>query len=236
MNTTDFLNIATAICPDKEAIVFEDKRYTYSQLSERTNRIAHALLDLGVQKGDRVAMLQVNTSHCVETYFAVAKIAAIYVPLNFRAKGAELVYMLNSCEANTIFIGERYLDLVREIKPELKTVKNFVSLDSKQEDMLYHEDIIAAAAAEDVFSEIGDEDTTILMYTAGTTGFPKGVMLPHSSFSVYVLENVAPADPVLEERNILTVPLYHVAGSQAVMAAIYGGRTLVMERQFEASE
>lgn len=236
MNTTEFLSIATAICPDKEAIVFEDKRYTFSQLNERANRVAHALLDLGVQKGDRVAMLQVNTSHCVETYFAVAKIAAIYVPLNFRAKGAELTYMLNSCEANTLFIGERYLDLVREIRPELKTVKNFISLDSKQEDMLYYEDLIASASAEDIFSEIDDEDTTILMYTAGTTGFPKGVMLPHSSFSVYVLENVTPADPETSEKNILTVPLYHVAGTQAMMAAIYGGRTLVMERQFEPKE
>jgi acyl-CoA synthetase (AMP-forming)/AMP-acid ligase II len=61
-------------------------------------------------------------------------------------------------------------------------------------------------------------------------------MLSHNSFSIYVLENVTPADPELEERNILTVPLYHVAGIQAMMAAIYGGRTLVMERQFEAKE
>ncbi|GAH41363.1 unnamed protein product, partial [marine sediment metagenome] len=76
----------------------------------------------------------------------------------------------------------------------------------------------------------------ILLYTAGTTGVPKGVMLSHNSFAVYVLENVTPADPELEERNILTVPLYHVAGIQAMMAAIYGGRTLVMERQFDAKE
>jgi len=74
------------------------------------------------------------------------------------------------------------------------------------------------------------------MYTAGTTGFPKGVMLSHNSFSIYVLENVTPADPVTEEKNILTVPLYHVAGIQAMMAAIYGGRTLVMERQFDPAE
>ena len=85
-------------------------------------------------------------------------------------------------------------------------------------------------------TEIGDNDTTILMYTAGTTGFPKGVMLPHNSFVLYALENVTPADPSVDERNILTVPLYHVAGIQAMMAAIYGGRTLVMERQFDAKE
>ncbi len=236
MNTTEFLSISTAICPDKEVIVFEDKRYTFSQLNERVNRLGNALLGLGLQKGDRVATLQVNCNQCVEIYFAVAKIGAIYVPLNFRAKGNELAYMLNSSEANTLFVGERYIELVNSIKPELKSVQNFISLDNPCEGMLYYEDIIASSSADEIFVEIGDDDTTILMYTAGTTGFPKGVMLSHNSFAIYVLENVTPADPVMEEKSILTVPFYHVAGIQAMMAAIYGGRTMVMERQFEPEE
>ncbi len=236
MNTTEFLMISSAICPDKDAIVFEGKRYTFSQLNERVNRIGNALMELGVKKGDRVAMLQVNTNQCVEVYFAVAKVGAIYVPLNFRAKGNELSYMLNSSESETILVGERYVDLINSIKPELKTVKNYISLDGPAEGMLDYEDIIASASPDDIFTDIGDEDTTILMYTAGTTGFPKGVMLSHNSFAIYVLENVSPADPDINEGNILTVPLYHVAGIQAMMAAIYGGRTLVMERQFEAEE
>ena len=236
MNTTEFLSIASAICPEKCAIVFEGCRRSFSELNERVNRLGSALMKLGVQKGDRVAMLQVNTSQCVEVYFAVAKIGAIYVPLNFRAKGAELTYMLNSSESNTILIGDRYIDLVESVKPDLETVKNYISLDDKHDGMLYYEDLIREGSPEDIYIDIGDDDTTILMYTAGTTGFPKGVMLSHNSFSIYVLENVTPADPISEEGNILTVPLYHVAGIQAMMAAIYGGRTLVMERQFEPVE
>jgi acyl-CoA synthetase (AMP-forming)/AMP-acid ligase II len=236
VNTSEFLTIASAICPDKCAIVFEGCRRSFGELNERVNRLGSALMKLGIQKGDRVAMLQVNTSQCVEVYFAVAKIGAIYVPLNFRAKGAELTYMLNSSESNTVFMGDRYVDLVESIKPDLETVKNYISLDDKYDGMLYYEDLIREGSPEDIYTEIGDEDTTILMYTAGTTGFPKGVMLSHNSFSIYVLENVTPADPISEEGNILTVPLYHVAGIQAMMAAIYGGRTLVMERQFEPME
>ncbi len=236
MNTTEFLSIATAICPDKEAIVFEGKRYTFRQLDERVNRLGNALLKLGVRKGDRVAMMQVNTNQCIEAYFATARIGGIYVPLNFRAKANELLYMLNTAEANTLFIGERYIDLVNSIKPDLSSVKNFISLDAKHGGMLYYEDLIASSPADEILTEIGDNDTTILMYTAGTTGFPKGVMLTHQSFAVYVLENVSPPDPETVEKNILTVPLYHVAGTQAVMSAIYGGRTLVIERQFEPEE
>ena len=236
MNTTDFLNIATAICPDKTAIVFEGKRYTFSQLNERVNRLANGLIKLGVKKGDRVAFIQVNCNQCVETYFAVAKAGAIYLPLNFRAKEKEISYMLNTAEANTIIAGDRYIPIIQAIQPECKDLKNVISIETKQEGMHYYEDLISSSSPDDVITEIDDDDTTILMYTAGTTGFPKGVMLSHTSFSSYMLENVTPADPDADDSNILTVPLYHVAGIQAMMAAIYGGRTLVMERQFEPEE
>ena len=236
MNTAEFLSIATAICPDKVAIVFEGKRYTFVELNDRVNRLGNALLELGVQKGDRVATLAVNCNQCVEIYFAVAKIGGVHVPLNFRAKGHELTYMLNSCEGNTLFVGERYIDLVNSIKPDVTSVKNLISINGPHKGMLDYDDMMASSSTDEIFTEIDDDDTTILMYTAGTTGFPKGVMLPHNSFAVYVLENVTPADPTTEEKNILTVPLYHVAGVNAMVAAIYGGRTMVMQRQFEPVE
>jgi acyl-CoA synthetase (AMP-forming)/AMP-acid ligase II len=237
MNTTDFLKIATAICPDKEAIVFEGKRFTFGEMNQRVNRLSNALLKLGVQEGDRVALMQVNCNQCVETYFAVAKIGGIYVPLNFRAKENEITYMLENSGANTLFVGDRYIDLITSVKPDLTTVKNFVSIENRHEDiMMYYDDLLASSSAEEVSADIDDSETTILLYTAGTTGFPKAVMLSHNSFSYYMLEHVTPAAPDIEEKNILTVPLYHVAGIQAMLAAIYGGRTLVMERQFDPGE
>ena len=128
MNTTDFLNISTAICPDRAAIVFEEKRYTFGQLNERVSRLANGLSNLAVNKGDRVALLQVNCNQCAETYFATAKLGAIYVPLNFRAKADEHDYMINFAEVNTVLVGDRYIDLVDSIKPRLSTVKHFISI------------------------------------------------------------------------------------------------------------
>jgi acyl-CoA synthetase (AMP-forming)/AMP-acid ligase II len=86
------------------------------------------------------------------------------------------------------------------------------------------------------FPEATDADTTVIMFTAGTSGVPKGVMLSHDSFSSYLLATVSPADPEIEETNLLTVPFYHIAGLQAALAAVYGGRTLVVMRQFEPLE
>jgi len=144
--------------------------------------------------------------------------------------------MVSNAEAKILFTGNRYADLVKQILPELPTVTHTVSLDSEISGMLYHEDILDSSSPDEFFSEIEDDDITILMYTAGTTGRPKGVPLRHSGFVAYVLDNVDPANPEIEEKNLLTVPLYHVAGCQAMLAAVYGGRTLVLMRQFEVKE
>jgi len=236
MNTTDFLNIANAICPERDCVVFEGKRQTYDQTSERVNRLANALAGLGVEKGDRIAVLQVNCNQYVESYFAAAKLGAITVPLNFRARQDELGYMLENAEAKVLLAGDRYLDITRAMLPQLPSIQQCIAIDSKQPDMPFYEDMVNSSPPDEVFSEIEDEDVTILVYTAGTTGRPKGVPLKHSGFSAYVLENVDPPTPDIEEKNLLTVPIYHVAGLQAMLAAIYGGRTLVLMRQFETKE
>ena len=236
MNTTEFLLITGSIVPDRPAISCEGKKVTYAEVSDRVNRLANALIGLGVQKGDMVSILQVNCSQFVEAYFAVAKVGAIFVPLNFRAKSDELSYMLNNCEAKVLLVGERYVDLVNDMRSQLSRAEHFICIESKPDGMLKYDELLASASPEEVFVEIDDDDVTILMYTAGTTGRPKGVPLTHNSFSMYVLNNVTPVDLEIEETNLLTVPLYHVAGVQAVMAAVYGGRTLAMLKQFEVKE
>ncbi len=234
MNTSEFLNISSSICPERTALVFEGHRFTYSRLMERVNRLANALRHLDVKKGDFIAFLNVNCYQAVESYFAAAKLGAVYLPLNYRAKESELEYMLNFVEVSQLFVGNRYLSLIDSLKTRLPAVKHYISVENNHNSMFDYEKLIDDSPGDDIYVEGDDNETTILMYTAGTTGNPKCVILPHRSFSTYVLENVTPPDPDIEEKNILTVPLYHVAGVQAMMSAIYGGRTLVMQRQFEA--
>jgi acyl-CoA synthetase (AMP-forming)/AMP-acid ligase II len=236
MNTLDFLSIANAICPDRDCVVFEGKRYTFGQVNERSNRLANSLTKMGIKKGDMVAILQVNCNQFLETYYAVAKLGAILAPLNFRAKEDELTYMLNNSGAVALFVGDRYVNMVNAMRPNLTSVQHCISIDGKQENMHYYEDLISSGSPDEVVPDVDDEDTTLLMYTAGTTGRPKGVPMTHNSYGIYVLDNVDPASPDIEEKNLLTVPLYHVAGFQALLAAVYGGRTLIMMRQFEVND
>ena len=236
MNTTDFLNISNAICPDRDIMIFDGKRWAYGQTSERVNKLANGLKGLGIKKGDRLGMLEVNCNRYVEAYFAAAKVGAIFVPLNFRAKEKELSYMIGNAGAKMLIVGGRYLEMVGGIRSQLPTVEHCISVGEVRGNWLSYEGVLSSSPADDVVDEIDDEDITILMYTSGTTGRPKGVPLRHSGFVSYVLENVEPASPDVEERNLLTVPLYHVAGIQAMLAAVYGGRTLVLMRQFETEE
>ena len=235
MNTTELLTIACAIVPDRTALVFEGKPFAYQELQSRVNRLANALSDLGVGRGDRVATIQVNCNQIVETYFAAARLDAILVPLNFRLRGDELTHMLNSAEPAVLFVGGRYVDLVKSISNQVIPPNYIASLEERVGgEWLFYEDLIDSSSPEEKHFPGGDdEDTTILMFTAGTTGTPKGVMLTHQSFTSYLLANVTPPDRDLEERNLLSVPLYHIAGMQAVMASIYGGRTTIIMRQFE---
>ena len=233
MNTTDLLTITSAIVPDRDAIIFDGKHMTFGELADRVNRLANAMGDLGVGAGDRVGVMQVNCNEHVETYFATAKLDAILVPINFRARSEELAFMLNDSGVKLIILGQRYQDMLRSIESELTTLEHRISLEGPGEGFLFYDDLLANASDEERFPTADEDDVTIIMFTAGTTGTPKGVMLSHDSFSSYILANVESVDMEFAEKNILTVPLHHIAGVQAVMAAIYGGRTLVLQRQFD---
>jgi len=128
MNTTEFLYIAQAICPDRAFIVFEGNQWSFVQFNERVNRLANAFGELGIQKGDRIGMLQVNCPQYVEAYFAAAKIGAIFVPLNFRAKSEELIYMIGNAEASVLLTGARYFDMVKEILPQVQQSRSITCL------------------------------------------------------------------------------------------------------------
>ena len=237
MNTTEFLNITSLIVPDRTAIVFDGKRFSFQELEERVKKLANALAGMGVKAGDRIASMQVNCNENIETYFAAAKLDAVYVPLNFRSRPEEIEYMINDSKPKVLITGERYVSMVDEIKPDLTSVAGYVVLDdASEEGWESYEHLLSVSSDEDLYPTGDEDDLTMVMFTAGTTGSPKGVMLSHDSFASYILANVSPPNLESEEKNILTVPLYHIAGIQAVMAAIYGGRTLIIQRQFEPLE
>lgn len=234
----EFLDLSALLVPDRTAIAFEGQRYSFAELKSRVNRLADALNQLGLQKGDRAAIIEVNCNQYVEACFATLKAGGIFAPLNFRVRQEELTYLVNKSEPKVLFLGARYADMVSKARPELTSVEHFIIIGSEHEGMKNYDNVLATGSPDDkVFADIEDDDVAILMFTAGTTGFPKGVPQDNMGYSSYVLTNVNPPDPEAPpETNVLVMPLYHVAGMQALMAGIYGGRTIAMMRQFEEKD
>ena len=238
MNTLEFLTIASAIVPDRAAIVFEGRRLSFHRLQHQVNRLTNALANLGLQPGQRVAFMDVNTPELIQTYLACAQLDAIFVPLNYRARAHEVSQMLQLCDPTLFIVGRRYQDLVDSVIQDSPSLRHVIALEQRPtHDWLFFDDLISAAPADELhYPSSTDTDTTLLLFTSGTTGAPKAVKLTHQSFSSYMLSSVTPADPDVEERNLLSLPMYHVAGIQSALAAIYGGRTLLLARQFEAQQ
>jgi acyl-CoA synthetase (AMP-forming)/AMP-acid ligase II len=233
MNTVGFLTIPADIVPDQVAIVSEGQRFTYAETVDRVRRLAGAMQHAGVGRGTRVAALHTNTHRYVEAYYATAQLGGVFIPVNYRAKPAELQHMLGFGDVEVLFVGDRYRGLVDGMRAALPLLRLVIGFDGPTGVTHDFETWIAAAEASFDEAEVDDDDTSILMYTSGTTSLPKGVMLRYADFSAYVTANVELADGTPRGAALLSAPLYHIAGATNMMTTLWTGRRLVLMPQFE---
>ncbi|MBI3965927.1 MAG: long-chain-fatty-acid--CoA ligase [Chloroflexi bacterium] len=246
MNTSNFLSIPAMMFPDQKILIFkghfdEDLELTYAELLDRTNRLGNALRDYGVERGDKVAVLQTNSNQYVEAHYATAKLGATFVPLNYRAKRDELLYMLTTSQAKILLVGDRYLDVALDVKRELPMLRYLIGMEQgsggvRGEGVMSYEALVKASSPDEIDTDVDDDEVAILMFTSGTTSLPKGVLLSHGDFTNLVFETVEPADGTDRGKALLSVPLYHVAGITTIMTSLFGGRQLVILPQFDPRE
>ena len=236
MNTSQFIGIPGIMFPDQEILAFEGERVTYGELVDRIKRLASGLRDQGIQAGDRVAILQTNCTQYIEAYYATATLGATFVPLNYRAKPPELEYMITAANTKILIIGDRYVDVVNQLKPSLSCVEKYVTIETRRDDMLHYDDLIEQGSPDIEEAEVEEDDLSILMYTSGTTSLPKGVMLTYGGFTNYVIGTVEMADGTPRGTSLLCAPLYHIAGTMNIMTALWNGRKIAVLRQFDTKE
>jgi long-chain acyl-CoA synthetase len=203
---------------DRTALVLGHQRLSFFELNGRVNQLANGLAQLGIRKGDRVGMLLRNCCEFIETDFALSKTGVVRVPLNARLTGPDHQYMLNDSGATVLIFGEEFSEIVQRIKPNLKTVKEFIRVSqglSKENvlDALDYEDVLRQSASGEPVCDIDEEDLHTLFYTSGTTGKPKGAMLTQKSWANVAINLSLDYGPMTEEDVILnTQPLSHGAG------------------------
>ena len=211
------------------------RRFDYAELNARANRTAHALTRLGVRRGDRVALLAFNCPEFFESFFALAKIGAVVVPLNVRLAAAELAYIVENSGAATLIYGEEFRGLAAALRARGTGLRHWVHIAaSGADDFALDYDALQAAGSDDEPAiDAGDGDNLYIMYTSGTTGLPKGAVHTHESAMWACVTLNATADMRLKDRYLVALPAYHVGALTPLTANVHRGVSNVLMRRFD---
>jgi fatty-acyl-CoA synthase len=241
MNVGDWIRKWSILEPKKKALYSEDHPLTYQELNHRTNQLCHLLLEIGIKKGDRIAVLLHNCHQYIEIFFGLSKIGAILVPLNWRLAGPELEFILQDSGSTMLIFQPEFEDVVSSIRPRLNFSNgNYLTLgDPCPEWAIEYEKAIKKRPIHEPLGNesLGDEDPHVIMYTSGTTGIPKGAVLSHRK----TFFNVLNADMVynLTSKDIVMVtrPMFHSGGLLVEAAPVlYKGGTLIIRKRFRPNE
>ena len=198
--------------PNRIALKFEDQEFTYKDYNARVNRAANGLIKLGVNKGDKVALLGYNSAVWIEACSAVFKSGGVLIPVNFRLVGHEVEYIVNFSDSVALIIDECLLGTIAEVRPNLKAKNIIVMRGAAPEGMVAYDDICQSGSEEEPDVKILETDVAVMAQTSGTTGRPKFVIHTHRSASE-VLRNVAFSHNYREEdRALMALPVYSSAG------------------------
>jgi acyl-CoA synthetase (AMP-forming)/AMP-acid ligase II len=223
------------LSPKLEALVVGEVRRSYPELNAGANRVANAMRKMGVQRGDRVAVLALNDPEYLELYFGLAKIGVVMVPLNHRLAPPEVAYIANDCGTQTFIFGKEFVPVVEAIRGQIPA-KSFIGImESPPAWAKSYQSIMGAAPSDEPEYIGGDDDTLTILYTSGTTGRPKGAELTHNGYYHTSVDLKATLTDV-GTRMLMPLPLFHIGALAPVPMCAHFGSTMIFQRAFEPAE
>ncbi len=238
LSPLEFLRRARRLYPDREAVVDESLRLTYSEFGRRCDSWSAALQHLGVGKGDRVAYIAPNTHAQLESFYAIPQIGAVLVPINYRLIADDFAYIIGHSGAKVVCVHSDYLEDVERIRQELPGVKHFVALEGLTDPLrkagwLDYETVLADAPETFTRPPIAEDDLLTINYTSGTTSRPKGVMITHRNAYMNVVGTLIHISMSPADRYLWTLPMFHANGWTFVWVVTAVGGTHVCLRKVE---
>ena len=232
----DMIRRARYHVPDKKAIIFGDKSLTYAEMEDECNRVANALLDLGVNKYDRVAILAHNTIHHVLTWIGCCKIGAVYLAINYLLRGKDISYCINHSESTVFIVEDALYDLVKDVLDDMPTVKTLIWSDQGagtppvSDRFRDFDSWVKQYPATEPDATLHIEDPCQMTYTSGTESKPKGVIISNQALISHYMGCIIDGQYDSEDININALPIYHCAQRDVFMNPIFwlGGTNILM--------
>lgn len=236
MNLGDVIRLNAKLYPLKDAFVCGEKRITFSEFNLRVNQLVNGLYDLGLTKGCRIGIIAGNCTEYVEVYGAAEKGGLVVVPVNPRLTIKDITYILNNAEVDVLFVEGTYVDIINDVKNALNKIPRFITIGATMMDTLDYEQVVTASKDHEPNVVIEDHDEVYLLYTGGTTGKPKGVLMTQrghlqNTKCMLIETGVTPQDKLLT-----VMPLYHIGGKCFETVHLHRGCTNVILPTFDPKE
>jgi long-chain acyl-CoA synthetase len=222
---------------DQAALSFEDRTVTYGELADRSSRVAQALLAEGVGPQDRVAYIDKNSVEFFEVLFGLAKVNGVSVTVNWRLSPQEMAHIVNDAGAKLLFVGEEFCDHLGAMRDRLTSVKRVIVMGGVAvgADEAY-DDWLAPHSATDPGVSSEPDDVALQLYTSGTTGDPKGVMVTNSNLGCVMSEVPPWWDVDAGSVTLVCTPFFHIAGTEWALIGLHCGAHAIVLRQFEPGQ
>jgi long-chain acyl-CoA synthetase len=219
--------------PDRLAFKYGTEEVTFSEFNARVNSLVHALQLKGVKKGDVLGVLSWNCLDYMYVFGAAMKGGYIISPFNCRLQVDELDYLMNYSEATALFIGPDFLQIFSELKPRISKIKNFIAFEKPAANMLSYHDLLTKFSSEEPDIPVVEDDPLYIFYTSGTTGVPKGALYTHRCALEDTRTRAIEMGLKPGDKNILMMPLFHVAGADSMRVFFYVGGSSVLIKDFD---
>jgi acyl-CoA synthetase (AMP-forming)/AMP-acid ligase II len=228
----NILRVQARAHPEREALRFEERTATYAGLFAAACRVGNNLTDMGIDRGDRIAILAKNSDSFFEVFLGAALVGVVLVPVNWRLSASEIAYMLDDSQARLLLIGEEFGALAADAAAMLANPPMTAGLEAGPGGSRWTE----MGTDSDPAITIASSEVALQMYTSGTTGRPKGTLLTHHSLnSVRVSQPSEAGWCRWDETDVclISMPLFHIGGIGTALSSIYNGARMVIAREFE---
>ncbi len=237
MRLHDFLEYWARERPDETFAVFQGRHITYAQASAQTNRLANGLMQLGIEPGDRLAILATNRVDYVLLYFAASKAGVVPVPLNYRLLPTAWQTIIADAKTRLVIAAGEYGETLEAMRSDLSCVAHWMSLDPTDIAGWHnYEPWVAAQSDQPCERVVTTDDALYQMYTSGTTGQPKGAILTQGAVTANVTQIALVHQGAPGERSLVVLPLFHAAAVPMAFAPVAWGATLYIMETFEPTE